>query len=143
MRVFYELDKEDIRSMIADKFEINIDKVIFKGQGEYVYAQIDMSTTETPIRKEKIDPVVEPDPKEQAPAVFVSRQRKRKPSGYKFNPDITKYEELTNTDIIDMISHNVTVAELCENYGFDQQIKYKLYKRFERARSECASINAR
>ena len=30
MRVFYELDKEDIRSMIADKYEVGIDKVIFK-----------------------------------------------------------------------------------------------------------------
>lgn len=151
MRVFYELNIEDMRRLIAEKYDIDSSKIEFQGHGEYVFARVDMSDTETPGKdiESKIEiseipvPVPEPiEPEFEDPAP----KRKRasfKPSGYKFRTDVVSYDQITDTDIVDMIGSGVTVAEVCSVYGFDQQIKYRLYKRFEKARLELASSTKR
>ena len=139
MRVFYELDKEDIRSMIADKYEVGIDKVIFKGQGEYVHAQIDMSTTEAPSPKEKVAPVIVPDPEDQKAAVPAPAPKEPDAQPGIF-PDIHSYEELTDDHVREMYTQEVSVAALAKHFGWDRKIIYKLYKRFEKIGLEGASI---
>ena len=132
MRVFYELDKDDIRKIIAEKYEISADKIEFQGHGEYVGARIDMSATETPGKN--------PDPKEEVINIPVPDPEPQEET-YAFPAHVVADNELTDEHIKDMIEHNVTVAALCRHYGFTQQTKYRLYKRFERVRSELASFD--
>jgi len=159
LRVIYELNREDIRRIICEKYEVSADKVEFC-QISDIDCRIDMSATETPGKNPEIEnertedertederiederteaaaPV--PEPKENKHKAPQTKRERYKSSGYKFRQDVLSDKDLTDSDIIDMVSNEVTVAEVCRHYGFSEQIKYKLYKRFEKARLEGAS----
>ena len=117
MKVIYELTKEDIRQVIADKYSVAFDKIEFMGQDEFMYARIDMSETETPgeaVSHELESPIVECD-------------------------DILTYDRFTDDKLAECIAEGMTVVEICRKYNFSDQEKYRLYKRTEKLRSECAS----
>lgn len=48
MRVVYEINLEDMRSILAEKYEIDRSKIEFMGHGDLTFARIDASETETP-----------------------------------------------------------------------------------------------
>lgn len=132
MRVIYELNQEDIRRIVCEKYGVSSDKVEFK-QIAAIDCRIDMSTTETPGK----DP--EPEREIVKAPIPIPKHEQEESSGYKFRSDVVEYEQITDTDILDMLSNDVSVADVCHHYGFDQKIRYRLYKRFEKARLECAS----
>ncbi len=134
MRVIYELNINDIKVAIAEKYEVKTDKVTVGYDAENeTMVFVDMSATEIPV---PVPEPIEPEFEDPAPK---HKRASFKPSGYKFRTDVVSYDQITDTDIVDMIGSGVTVAEVCSVYGFDQQIKYRLYKRFEKARLELAS----
>ena len=55
MRVIYEISLEDMRGILAEKYEIDAAKIEFMGHGDLVFARIDVSETETPEKTVKVE----------------------------------------------------------------------------------------
>ena len=66
MRVVYEINLEDMRNILAEKYEIDSSKIEFMGHGDLVFARIDVSETETPITTREYMNLFHP--KKEAPA---------------------------------------------------------------------------
>lgn len=118
MRVIYELTREDIREVLANKYEIKADKVEFCGIGEGLFARIDMSATETP-ELPVLEPEKDPEEPEQSTDAYDA-----------YNDDMLAAD----------LAAGKTVPGICKKYGFEKKAEYKLYKRAQRLRSEAASF---
>ena len=136
MRVVYQLNREDVRKILADKFEVNPTKVSFQGPYE-ITAEVDMSATETP--ETLREPEEEPETSEKDVINIPVPASEPTEDTFRFPEGVVVDNELTDDDIKAMIIHKVPVTELCRHYGFSNQAKYRLYKRFEKIRSELAS----
>lgn len=118
MRVIYELTREDIREVLANKYEIKADKVEFCGIGEGLFARIDMSATETPEL-----PILEPEKNPEEP-----------------EQSTDAYDAYNDDMLAADLAAGKTVPGICKKYGFEKKAEYKLYKRAQKLRSEAASF---
>ena len=128
MRVIYEISLEDMRGILADKYEIDAAKIEFMGHGDLVFARIDVSETETPgqvnflVESEKWEKVKAPEKKEEAE-----------------NDEADRYGEITDGILEDYIKQGYTIPQICGIYKLtDSKYSARLYKRAEKFRSEDA-----
>lgn len=128
MRVVYEINLEDMRSILAEKFEIDRSKIEFMGHGDLTFARIDVSETETPgqvnflVESEKWEKVKAPEKKEEAE-----------------NDEADRYGEITDGILEDYIKQGYTIPQICGIYNLtDSKYSARLYKRAEKFRSEDA-----
>lgn len=117
MRVIYEISLDDMRNILAEKYEIDTEKIEFHGTGDYVFARIDVSNTETPEQIEYKHAI-----KEAAEDVAESNYRK-----------------ITDELLEEYIKAGRTIPQICAVYKLtDSKYSARLYKRAEKFRSEDA-----
>ena len=128
MRVIYEISLDDMRNILAEKYEIDAAKIEFMGHGALVFARIDVSETETPgqvnflVESEKWEKVKAPEKKEEAE-----------------NDEADRYGEITDGILEDYIKQGYTIPQICGIYKLtDSKYSARLYKRAEKFRSEDA-----
>ena len=123
MRVIYEISLEDIRGILAEKYDINPEKIEFRGNGDLMFARIDVSETETPGQNLKVGSKAEED----------------LPNEEKF-----RYNRITDALLEKYIKAGRTIPQICKVYKLtDSKYSAKLYKRAEKFRSEGASRERR
>ena len=132
MKVVYELDINDIKQMIEEKYGVKAEKIAFP-TASHLECRIDMSDIESwePAREEPKQLVEEDD----IPSLNYIEPEETPAPEKEVNTDY----DLTDEEIKNFIENNISVAELCRRYGFDKKAQYRLYKRFEKARWESAS----
>lgn len=149
MKVVYELDKEDVRKIICEKYEISEDKVVFH-QPSDIAIRIDMTRTENPeILPERAEAVSEKSDAEQAAA---EKQKAAEPEEtadeeafeIPFLKKLNIHTGMTDRDIPDdklaeVIRAGIKISELVKAIHLDKKAKDRLYWRATRLRSECAS----
>lgn len=141
MRVVYEINLDDMRNILAEKYEIDSSKIEFMGHGDLVFARIDVSNTEIPsaLTKEQIRAIWEnyrqkstevtdipaPDPE---PAIEVPADTEE-----------DRYKQITDKLLEEYIKAGRTISQICKAYGLtDSKYSARLYKRAEAFRSEDA-----
>lgn len=124
MRVIYEISLEDMRGILAEKYEIDAAKIEFMGHGDLVFARIDVSETETPGQTIK-----EEDPRK---AVIDINAENR-------------YKEITDELLKDYIKQGYTIPAIVKIHGLedDRRFSARLYKRAEAFRTEGARQRGR
>lgn len=162
MRVIYEISLEDMRGILAEKYEIDAAKIEFMGHGDLVFARIDVSETETPITTREYMDLFHP--KKEAPAPetltvnvtapaedikrFIDKEAEEvKPVRYE-DPDEAaedRYKKITDGLLEDYIKQGYTIPAIAKIHGLEDDSKYsaRLYKRAEKFRSEGASRGRR
>ena len=136
MRVIYEISLEDMRNILAEKYEIDSSKIEFMGHGDLVFARIDVSETETPITTREYMDLFHP--KKEAPA-----PEKKEPEPTDEEQE-SKYKLITNEMLQALIVGGLTIPQICEKYDLkDSKYSARLYKRAEKFRSEGASRGRR
>ena len=138
MKVIYELTVDDIKQLVAEKFGVNTEKVSFPYSGTSMYWRVDMSDIEScePVRKP--DPVPEQAPADEYEFPTIKYIDPEEPAPAPERVISSDYD-LTDEEIKNFVTSNISVAELCRRYNFDKKAQYRLYKRFEKARLESAS----
>ena len=161
MKVVYEINLEDMRSILAEKYEIDRSKIEFMGHGDLTFARIDVSETETPITTREYMDLFHP--KKEAPAPetltvnvtapaedikrFIDKEAEEvKPVRYE-DPDEAaeaRYKLITNEMLQALIVGGLTIPQICEKYDLkDSKYSARLYKRAEPFRKEGASRGRR
>ena len=147
MKVIYELELDDVKQLIAEKYGVKPEKISFPYAGTSMYWRIDMSDIESwePVRKPDPEPRKEVVKYDELPAdkyiddiPTLKYIEPEEPAPAPERVISTDYD-LTDEEIKNFIRDNISVAELCRRYGFDKKAQYRLYKRFEKARLESAS----
>lgn len=130
MRVVYEINLEDMRNILAEKYEIDSSKIEFMGHGDLVFARIDVSETETPgkvnflVESEKWEKVKAPEKQEEAE-----------------DDEADRYGEITDGILEDYIKQGYTIPQICGIYKLtDSKYSARLYKRAEQFRKEGARL---
>lgn len=118
MRVLYELDTDDIKKIIAEKYGVDTSKVCFLNSLA-VDARIDMSTYE--LAELKHDKTTEPDE--------AAGQQDKKTDA-----------DISDTELAGYIADDVKISDICKRYGLDKRACNRLYARAKKLRSECASF---
>ena len=132
MRVVYELECTDIKKILAEKYGVKEEKVdIYNG----TFARIDMSETETPEEHPKRQINTKCDFSEPEP----SEDKKANIPVIDGQDPEERFNKLTDEQIQAYLESGGTVVQLCKDLGFDTRIKFRLYKRAEKFRSEGAS----
>ena len=126
MRVVYEINLEDMRNILAEKYEIDAAKIEFMGHGDLVFARIDVSETETPGPAVKIE----------YPKIDMAKTIKQ----VKEAAAEERYKEITDGLLEDYIKQGYTIPAIAKIHGLENDSKYsaRLYKRAEQFRSEDA-----
>lgn len=147
MRVVYEINLEDMRSILAEKYEVDSSKIEFMGHGDLTFARIDVSETETPgrvnflVESEKWEkypakskdvadiPVPDPEPAIEEPADIAF-----------FCPtEEDRYKQITDKLLEEYIKAGRTIPQICKAWQLeDSKYSARLYKRAEQFRSEDA-----
>ena len=140
MKVFYELDDNDVRNIIAEKYQIRPEKVmmmdIVMGRGFTV--KVDMSDTETPSQITDI-PVPDPEDDEEVPQEAMKENDKEKyinrqklllelADAVKEDGPEARYRYLCEKKLDQLIKADYTVAQICKLYNLDMKQQYRLYK---------------
>lgn len=119
MRVIYEISLDDMRNILAEKYEIDTEKIEFHGTGDYVFARIDVSNTETQGQTCKEDP---------------------KEALIDLNEE-NRYKEITDELLEGYIKAGRTIPQICAVYKLtDSKYSARLYKRAEQFRKEGARL---
>ena len=131
MRVIYEISLEDMRGILAEKYEIDAAKIEFMGHGDLVFARIDVSETETPEKTVKVE----------YPKIDMAETIKK----VKEAAAEDRYKEITDGLLEDYIKQGYTIPAIAKIHGLEDDSKYsaRLYKRAEKFRSEGASRGRR
>ena len=126
MRVIYEISLEDMRGILAEKYEIDAAKIEFMGHGDLVFARIDVSENETPGPAVKIE----------YPKIDMAETIKQ----VKEAAAEDRYKEITDGLLEDYIKQGYTIPAIAKIHGLEDDSKYsaRLYKRAEKFRSEGA-----
>ena len=133
MRVIYEISLEDMRNILADKYEIDAAKIEFMGHGDLVFARIDVSETETPITTREYMNLFHP--KKEAPA-----PEKKEPEPTDEEQE-SRYKRITNEMLQALIVGGLTIPQICEKYDLkDSKYAARLYKKAEQFRKEGARL---
>ena len=151
MRVVYEINLEDMRSILAEKFEIDRSKIEFMGHGDLTFARIDVSDTETPsdLTKEQIKAILEKYP--------IKEYGKKRSCDYIPAPDPEpeieepadiaftcpteedRYKQITDKLLEEYIKAGRTIPQICKAWQLeDSKYSARLYKRAEAFKSEDA-----
>lgn len=159
MKVVYELDKEDVRKIICEKYEVSDDKVLFP-QIQDIFVRIDMTQTENPqISQEKAEAIffgkaVPAEAEvEQAAADknTVAELEKVIDDEDELIPYLSKlnlHKGMTDRDIPDdklaeILRQGIKISEVGRALSLDKHAKDRLYWRATRLRSEGASFSDR
>lgn len=131
MRVVYELDKEDIRQMIADKYNVALDKIAYTGAHDIGVITVDMSATEKP------EPIQEPEETEKLPEPEPVKERSYIMDCLGWTEFMTDHD-ITDSQLIELVKGNIKIADVCTELSFDKRAKDRLYARVRKLRSEGA-----
>ena len=147
MRVVYEINLDDMRNILAEKYEIDSSKIEFMGHGDLTFARIDVSDTETPsaLTKEQVKaiwekypvkskdvadiPVPDPEPAIEEPADIA----------FTCSTEEDRYKQITDKLLKEYIKAGRTIPQICKAWQLeDSRYSARLYKRAEQFRSEDA-----
>lgn len=136
MKVYYKLDVNDIKQLIAEKYGVST-----KGIGTCMTPEgpgfmVDMSKTETPEPvpfKDYVSPFLAG--KKEAPA---PEQKEPEPTD---EEQESRYKRITNEMLQALIVGGLTIPKICEKYDLkDSKYSARLYKRAEQFRKEGARL---
>ena len=150
MRVVYEINLEDMRNILAEKYEIDSSKIEFMGHGDLVFARIDVSETETPGKINIITPRITQEEMQKIYDLSMKMipSKKEEPAPEQKEPEPTdediqelKYKQITNEMLQALIVGGLTIPQICEKYDLkDSEYSARLYKRAEQFRKEGARL---
>lgn len=139
MRVVYEINLEDMRNILAEKYEIDAAKIEFMGHGDLVFARIDVSETETPGEINIIKPRItqEEIQKMYDLSMKMFHSKKEEPAPEQKEPEPTdediqelKYKQITDEKLRLAIKNGLKVADICKEYCLtDKKYAQRLYAR--------------
>lgn len=141
MRVVYEINLEDMRNILAEKYEIDSSKIEFMGHGDLTFARIDVSNTEMPsaLTKEQVRAIWE---NYSAKSTEVTDIPVSDPESAIEEPADTeedRYKQITDKLLESYIKAGRTIPQICKVWQLeDSKYSARLYKRAEAFRSEDA-----
>lgn len=152
MKVYYKLDVNDIKQLIAEKYGVSTKGIGTCMTPEGTGFMVDMSRTETPEpvpfkdyvspflagkeepAEEKKEPEKEPEQQDNIPTEVVSDLVYQE----------LQYKKITNERLQEYIEAGRTIPQICKAYELtDSKYSAKLYKRAEQFRKEGARLGRR
>ena len=149
MRVIYEINLEDMRNILAEKYEIDAAKIEFMGHGDLTFARIDVSETETPEEINIIKPRITQEEMQKIYDLSMKMlpSKKEEPAPEQKEPEPTdeeqesRYKLITNEMLQALIVGGLTIPQICEKYDLkDSKYAARLYKKAEQFRKEGARL---
>lgn len=141
MKVVYEINLEDMRSILAEKYGIDRSKIEFMGHGDLRFARIDVSETETPsaLEKEQVKAIWEKYPAKSKDVADIPVPDPEPAIEEPADTQESRYKRITNEMLQALIVGGLTIPQICEKYDLkDNKYSARLYKRAEQFRSEDA-----
>lgn len=141
MKVVYEINLEDMRSILAEKYEIDRSKIEFMGHGDLTFARIDASETETPsaLTKEQVKAIREKYPAESKDVADIPVPDPEPAIEEPADTEEDRYKQITDKLLEKYIKAGRTIPQICKVWQLEDSRYYaRLYKRAEQFRSEDA-----
>lgn len=139
MRVYYKIEPKDVVKMIAEKYGVKNpeEKIVAVYDNCYM---VDMSDTEGYDRadEDNIPESCEKDAKGEA-KTMESGACADNPAERTAEDAEKVYSTITDERLSNMLDEGKSIVDICKLHGLDKRFQYRLYKRAEKLRSECAS----
>ena len=139
MKVYYKLDVNDIKQLIAEKYGVSTKGIGTCMTPEGTGFMVDMSETETPEPvpfKDYVSPFLAG--KKEAPAPEKKEPEKEEEAE---DDEAKRYEQITDERLQEYIAAERTIPQICKAYRLtDSKYSARLYKRAEQFRKEGARL---